>query len=59
MKAIVGFAGPGYGLLAVDIVLLADFLHNEIVVASYLLLSTVAVIVALFVTHMRFRRMEA
>ena len=48
-----------YGLIAVDIVVIADFLHEEIVVASYLLLSTVAVIVALFVTHMRLRRAEA
>jgi hypothetical protein len=47
-----------YGMIAVDIVV-NDFLHDEIVVASYLLLSTVAVIVALFVTHMRFRKAEA
>jgi hypothetical protein len=47
-----------YGLIAVDIFVF-DFLHGEIVVASYLLLSTVAVIVALFVTHMRFRKAEA
>jgi hypothetical protein len=47
-----------YGLIAVDIVV-GDFLHDQIVVASYLLLSTVAVIVALFVTHMRFRKAEA
>ena len=47
-----------YGLIAVDIVVF-DFLHDEIVIASYLLLSTVAAIVALFVTHMRFRRVKA
>ena len=47
-----------YGMIAVDFVV-NDFLHDEIVVASYLLLSTVAVIVALFVTHMRFRKAEA
>jgi hypothetical protein len=47
-----------YGLIAVDIVV-GNFLHDEIVLASYLLLSTVAVIVALFVTHMRFRKAEA
>ncbi len=49
-----------YGLIAVDIVVI-DFLgiRDETIVASYLLLSTVAVIVALFVTHMRFRRAEA
>ena len=48
-----------YGLIAVDIVVVADFLHDEIVVAAYVMLSTVAVIVALFVTHMRLRRAEA
>ena len=47
-----------YGLIAVDI-LVIDFLHDQIVVTSYLLVSTVAAIVALFVTHMRFRRVEA
>ena len=51
-----------YGLIAVDIVVV-DFLltrkSDEIVFASYLLLSTVAAIVALFVTHMRLRKAEA
>jgi hypothetical protein len=47
-----------YGLIAVDIVV-SSFLHDQILSASYLLLSTVAAIVALFVTHMRFRRVQA
>jgi hypothetical protein len=47
-----------YGLIAVDIVVFS-FHYDDIVVALYALLSTAAVIVALFVTHMRLRRVEA
>ena len=47
-----------YALIAVDIVV-GDFLRNdETLIATYLLLSTVAVIIALFATHMRLRKAE-
>ena len=44
-----------YALIAIDIAV-TDRLRNEVLVTMYLIASTAAVIVALFITHMRLRR---
>ena len=46
--------GYVYGLIAIDVTV-GDFLHGETIIALYLLVSTVAAIVAMIVTHLRFR----
>jgi hypothetical protein len=44
-----------YGIIAIDIVV-CDAIHEEVFVALYLLVSTVAAIAGLFITHARMRR---
>jgi hypothetical protein len=47
-----------YAVIAVD-ALAIDILHDETLTLLYLILSSVAAIIALFVIHARFRRMTA
>ena len=47
-----------YGVIAVD-ALAIDILHDEAITLFYLIVSTIAAIVALFVIHARFRRITA
>ena len=44
-----------YGTIAVDIAI-CNAIHNEIFITFYLLISTIAAIVGLFLTHARLRR---
>ena len=44
-----------YGTIAVDIVI-CDAIHEDVLIALYLLVSTVAAIVGLFISHARMRR---
>lgn len=44
-----------YGTIAVDIVV-CDAIHEDVLIALYLLVSTVAAIVGLFISHARMRR---
>jgi uncharacterized membrane protein len=44
-----------YGTIALDI-LICDAIHEDVFIALYLLVSTVAAIVGLFISHARMRR---
>jgi len=45
-----------YGTIAVDIVI-CDAIHEEVLIALYLLVSTIAAIIGLFISHARLRRL--